>query len=137
MTNTNVGEKLVCIVEELAMCQKQLGECKSFGERSLATNVGRLEDVTVKLGKIAEKLFEECKKGSPKKENVKKLAGEDVKVIIRAAPLCMDGINCGFGLRGHCAFFHPELEKTRELVNTLNFSFLVFYFLLQLTHIYF
>ena len=117
MTEKSVGAQLVDIVEELAMCQKQL-EDASLGEGSVA----RLETLTIKLAKISEKLFrgwmndeEECGFFSPKKD-VKQLDLKKKKDNIRKAPLCKDGVSCSFGLRGRCAFFHPEPEKSKEMV---------------------
>ena len=85
MAVKNVGKQLVGIVEELALCQKELVEGGSFGESSAA----RLENLTIELAKIAEKLFQEWKKEefcgffSPKKDNVKQLVVKDMKDNIR------------------------------------------------------
>ena len=118
-SDANIGKQLVVIVEGLASFQQELKELNSCKD----SRVDKLDHITLKLADIAETLFNHWRmedipeNTSPERENVNKFVNKTEDKNGRPARLCLDGINCAFGLRGKCVFFHPETCKNRELVN--------------------
>ena len=122
----SIGRKLVNIVERLADCQKQILQASPQSQCPLQS----IECVTEELGAIAEKLFQQwLKKYSPDDSEAGTAEGKRVEeggitetarleggTNLRYAPLCTKGIRCPFGLRGRCAFFHPEGGKNEDIV---------------------
>ena len=123
----SVGRELVNIVDRLADCQIRILQAPS---RS-GCSVKIIECITEELGAIAEKLFDQwVKEGSspdgskPEKAEgergheggVSEAAGLEKRMNLRYAPLCTKGVGCVFGLRGRCAWFHPEGGKNEDII---------------------
>ena len=120
------ARKLVDIVEDLADCKTELESGK--GRRGHE----KLEAITTNLAHIARELFTQTMKQVVEQEEPftsshfnpsSKIIEAAINVCEmenignnRAAPICQYGVGCTFGLRGICAFFHPEAGKNKELL---------------------
>lgn len=137
------ARRVVDIVEELAICKKQLEDVERKVERKGDWVFDKLEDVTMDLADIAHKLFTHCMNDAGVGENICKLppsvsstscppdnedyqmedigikVGENGEHTAKTARICRLGTSCGFAQRGRCAFYHPEPGKSKETVITI------------------
>lgn len=127
----DTARQIVEIVEHLSECKSQLDDLKPEGG-----SVGvKLEDITLDLVDIAHRLFKyslstvqgEEEQITDKKVYIPVSVGHDVDNIgavkmdhtnWKSAKICQFGVNCGFGRKGICGFYHPEEGKSREPVCT-------------------
>ena len=93
-----------------------------------------LEGVTVELALIARQLFiqsmnmvEDLSTTPINQIPVKTTSPLDCKKegnveVTREAAICQYGVQCSFGLRGKCSYFHPEPGKSRYKVSVNHFD---------------
>ena len=110
----DTARQLVSIVEQLANYKTQLARNAEGGSVN-----EQLVNMTWELGIIAHRLFKYSLTSMSGDQQIfegEAMSGKGMKT----ARICQFGIQCGFGERGICGFYHPEEGKSREPVSSFS-----------------
>ena len=148
----DLAAKLVTIVEQLASCKSQLEKMEKRGEMGLEgvtvelaliarqlfiQSMNMVEDLsTTPINQIPVKTTSplDCKNMvvdlsttpinqiPPKTSTPLDCKKEGNVEVTREAAICQYGVQCSFGLRGKCSYFHPEPGKSRYKVSGNHFD---------------
>ena len=125
----DTARQLVSIVEQLANYKEQL-----LREAKGGSVDEQLVNMTWELGLIANRLFKYSLTSlSGEQDTIASSSGERQIVEdavmpdnqMKAARICQFGIQCAYGERGICGFYHPEEGKSRERVSTFTQALII------------